>query len=143
MFALLNPTTWIVALALMAGSYGMGRWQQWRSDERAQVAEVLKVSEAAREREKAWQSDAQTIEEVHSEELRRVSTQHARDLAGVRSRAARLPESAQQACAGASPAALSAEDATVLVGYAAEFDQLRADYQACKQWIETVTKEKP
>jgi hypothetical protein len=143
MFALLNPTVWLVALALMLSSYAGGRWQQYQSDHKAQVAELLKSSEQARAKEQAWQLDAQTIEEVHSEELRRVAAQHVRDLDGVRGRSARLPDAAQQACAGASPAALSAPDAAVLIGYAAEFDGLRADYQACKTWIETVTEKKP
>ena len=140
MIALLDPRVWIVALALMAGAYGSGRWQQWRSDDKAQVAALLKVTQAAREREAAWQQDAQSVEEVHSDELRRVNARHALDLAGVRDRSARLPEASRASCAGATGAELSGRDAGDLVSLAARADLVRADLEACRGWVEAVTK---
>jgi hypothetical protein len=138
--ALLDPRVWLVALALLAGAYGTGRWQQWRSDEKAQVAVILKATQAARDREAAWQSDAQTITEVHDEELRRIAAQHDRDLAGLRNRAARLPEAARASCAGATGAELSSRDAADLVGLATRADAVRADLEACRAWVKAVTQ---
>jgi hypothetical protein len=140
MLALLDPRAWLVALALLAGAYGTGRWQQWRSDEKAQVNATLKATQAARDREAAWQSDAQTITEVHDGELRRIAAQHARDLAGVRDRAARMPEAARASCAGVTGAELSSRDAVDLVGLATRADAVRADLEACRGWVKAVTQ---
>lgn len=139
MLSLLNPYIWLAALAMMLGAYGTGRWQQFQSDSKAQVAATLKATQEARQTEANWQADAQTVEEVHDEELRRVAAQHARDLAGVRNRAARLPEAARPACAGSTGAELSSRDASDLVSLAARADVVRADLEACRGWIETVT----
>lgn len=49
--SLLSPTIWLVALACMLGSYGTGRWQQWRSDEKEAVAQRLAGEVAARAKE--------------------------------------------------------------------------------------------
>lgn len=143
MFALLNPTVWLVALALMAGSYGMGRWQQYQSDEKAQVAEVLKLTEKARQVEQNWQSDAHEAEVIHAQELRSIAAKRDAAVASLRNRPERLSDAARPACAGATGAELSGRDGDFLSRLATRADRLRADLETCKSWIQTVTKAKP
>jgi hypothetical protein len=93
---------------------------------------LAKATQAAREKEQNWQSDAATADKVHDEEIARIHAQHLRDLERLRDRAPkRLPET-PAACAGASPAALSTPDSAVVTGWGAEFDSLRAEYAKCK-----------
>lgn len=101
---------------------------------------LLKSTQHAREVEADWQVNTQAQQELHDEELRRIAAQHVRDLAGLRNRSPeRMPAAAAVACNGASPASIAAPDAAVALGFAAEFDELRSDYAACRGWVETVT----
>lgn len=134
----MNPYAILVALALLAGSYGGGRWQQWRSDDKAQAAAILKSTQDARTKESNWQSDAATADEVHDEELSRIHAQHLRDLERLRNRTAERLPATPASCAGASPAALSAKDSAVAVGWGAEFDSLRSEYSKCKSAVERI-----
>ena len=141
----MSPRLWIaiIVLALMAGSH-FAVYRAGRAAVRTEMTSAtLKATQAARVREAQWQSDAQTITEVHDDELRRIASQHVRDLGGLRNRAAnRLPPAA--ACTandtGATGAQLSRADATFLVGQAADADRTASDLRACQAWAETVTK---
>lgn len=136
MFALLNPTVWLVALALMAGSYGAGRWQQYQSDRKDQVAELLKESEKARQTEQNLHDDYGVLNDLKDQELRRVATERDRAVAGLRSRPERLPDTAKAACAGSSGAELSRPDAEAFTGLAADADEVRTQLDACqaREW---------
>lgn len=135
-------TTLIGSVALSAAVFGVGGFIKGTSYEKGKAEVALaKAVDKARTIEQNWQSDAATIEEVHANELREVNAAHLRALDGLRNRApVRMPAASQPSCAGASPASLSAQDASVVVGWGAEFDALRADYGACKAWIGEVTK---
>lgn len=137
MFFVPSWTSLIGGIALSAAAFGVGGFVKGTSYEKGKAEVALaKAVDKAREREQAWQSDAATIEEVHATELREVNAAHLRALDGLRNRApVRMPAASQPACAGASPASLSAPDSAVAIGWGAEFDALRADYQACKAWI--------
>lgn len=129
---LLNPWAWLAALGLLAGSYGTGRWHQYRSDLKDQAEAKFTESESARLRERAAQVTAQRIADEKEAALRNLASQHVAALASLRNRApGRMPAAASPACNGASPASLAAPDASVAIGFAVEFDQLREDYAAC------------
>lgn len=125
---------------VLAGGAGFFKGLSYQKDKAA--VELAKAVDAAREKEQNWQSDAATIEEVHANELRDINAAHLRDLAGVRARAARLPEAARTACNGSTGAQLSERDAGDLVSLAARADSVRSDLEACRAWVETVTHPK-
>lgn len=132
MTLLFNPWAWLVTIALLAGSYGSGRWHQYRSNLKAQAEAKFTASESARLRERAAQVSVQRIQDEKDATYRQVSADLHRALERLRDRTpSRLPAAASPACNGASPASLAAEDASVAIGFAVEFDQLRADYAAC------------
>lgn len=132
MTLLFNPWAWLAAIVMLGGSYGTGRWHQHRSDLKAQAEAKFTASESARLRERAAQVNAQRIADEKEVALRQLAAQHAAALASLRNRPpSRLPAAASPTCDGASPASLASSDASVVVGFAVEFDQLRADYAAC------------
>lgn len=140
-----SPRLWltVIVLAVMAGSHFFV-YRAGRAAVRAEWSAVtLQATQAARQTEANWQTDVQSLEEVHHDELRRIAADHVRDLARVRDRAARLPEASRAACNGSTGAELSGRDASAFVGLAARADAVRADLQACRAWIETVTKGNP
>jgi len=142
---LLNPGVWLVALALMAGAYGTGRWQQWRADDQAAQAARLKATEAAREKEANWQIDVEALNDVHQTELQRIAADRDRAVRELRNRpAARMPATATCSAdgAGATGAQLSGPDAEAFAGLAADADRTAADLRACQAWIATVTEGK-
>lgn len=139
MIGLLNPWVWLLGFGMLLGAYGTGRWQQYQSDEKTAKATQLDLTNAARQQEQNWQINTEALQEVKDEELRKVGAQRDAALASLRQRAQqRLPDAAQASCAGASPAALAAPDAAVALGYAAEFDALRAEYSTCRSWAQTL-----
>lgn len=127
----------LLALGILLGAFGAGaNWQKQRSD-----AKRLQAVEAAREKEANWQTDVAALVEVKDDETRRLTAALDAARRELRNRAPeRMPAASAAACAGASPAALSAPDADVALGLAAEADRLRADLQACRGWIEAVTR---
>lgn len=112
---------------------GSGAWkiQSWRHD-----AQLLAQQTKADERESQWQQDANTADEVHDEEIKRIHAEHLRDLERLRNRPAKRLPATPESCSGASPTALSAEDSAVARGWGAEFDNLRAEYIKCKAAVE-------
>jgi hypothetical protein len=126
-----------LAIALV-GALAWGGIQTYRirGIELKATQELKKATDAARIKEQNWQSDAATADEVHDEELNRIHDQHLRDLERLRDRAPKRLPATPKSCAGASPAALSAPDAAVVVGWGAEFDSLRAEYIKCKSAVE-------
>ena len=141
MFALLDPRVWVVVLILLAGSYGAGRWQQWRADEQGYQAARLAATEAARATEQAWATHLVKVRDDRDKEIKRISAARDDAMRKLRDRPERLPETARTACEGATGAELSIGDAGFLVGLAARADELRADLLSCQQWIEAVSAE--
>lgn len=126
-----------LVVGLAVGSVGAWQIQGWRHD-----AKLLQQQTQAKERESQWQQDANTADEVHDEEIKRIHSEHLRDLERLRNRAAkRLPET-PASCAGASPAALSAPDSAVVVGWGAEFDSLRAEYIKCTSIVDSMREKR-
>jgi hypothetical protein len=121
----------LLVAAFIAGSFfsGIGVWkvQSWRHD-----AQLLAQQARADEREAQWQQDANTADEVHDEEIKRVHSEHLRDLERLRNRPAKRLPTTPESCSGASPTALSAPDSELVRGWGAEFDILRAEYAKCK-----------
>lgn len=115
-----------LVLGLAVGFSSAWRVQSWRHD-----ANILAQQKQAEEREEQWQQDANTADEVHDEEIKRIHAEHLRDLERLRNRPAKRLPSTPEGCSGASPTALSAEDSAVVRGWGAEFDSLRAEYQKC------------
>lgn len=142
MLGLLSPswTTYFGSLALLAALGGPACLYAGYSFEhdRGKVA-LAKSVDKAREAEANWQIAAEAITEVHTDELRRIAADHVRDLDGLRSRSARLPETSRSACNGATGSQLSRDDAAFLVGFAAERDAEASDLRACQAWVRSVT----
>lgn len=144
MFALLNPTVWLVALALMVSSYGAGRWQQWRSDDRAQTAQILKLTEKARQTEQNWQTNLEAQNELDLQERARLSADYDGGLVRLRNRAPeRLPAASAPSCAGASPEQLAAPDAAAFERLGRDARAVQLDLEKARAWIETVSKPGP
>lgn len=140
--SLLDPRMWLVMLALLAGAYGTGRWQQWRADDQAAQVALLKANDDARQQEANWRIDVEALSDVHQTEVQRIAADRDRALRELRNRpAARMPATATCAAdgAGATGAQLSESDAGFLIGEAAAADQLAADLRACQSWINVVT----
>lgn len=125
-----------MAAGALAGAFGYG--VHW-SNERHEVKRLHAV-EQAREREAQWQIDVQALEEVKNDEIRRIAAARDAALRELRNRPERMPETSAASCAGSSGAELSRPDAEFLVGEAARADQLRADLEACRGWVEEVTR---
>lgn len=138
--SILNPWLWLAVLGMMAASYGTGRFQQYKSDKAEHTEALLKATNEARLKEQEWQERTLEIANEKEAELRSIAAERDRAIAGLRKRVPqRLPET-PSSCAGASPAALSAEDGAVALRLAAEADELRSNYSACKAWVESVTR---
>jgi hypothetical protein len=145
---MLNPLDWIKSYALAgalivaAGGLAWGGIQTYRiRGMELEAAQALaKATQAAREKEAEWQLIYKETNDVKESELRSVAADRDRALASLRNRPReRLPQT-PAACAGASPAALSEQDAGVVVRLAAEADELRANYAACRAWVEAVRR---
>ena len=132
MLALLDPRVWLVALALMLGSYGMGRWQQWRADEREVLTQRAESASLARNVEREIEGKINDVRNAKDAELRRVSSERDAALERVRQRPARLPDAARAACAGATGRELSEPDARTAIGIAADADAILAHLRACE-----------
>jgi hypothetical protein len=120
---------------LVMGSAGAWKVQAWRHD----AAELVRL-EQVEKREKEWQQIVAEVNDVRESEKAAVAAERDRALAGLRNRPRERLQATPKACAGASPTALSEQDAGVVVRLAAEADQLRADYVACRQWVDAVTR---
>jgi hypothetical protein len=146
---MLNPLDWFRnyalagALIVAAGGLAWGGIQTYRiRGMQLEAAQALaKATQAAREKEQNWQSDAATVEEVHADELRKVTAARDRAIAdSVRERSKRLPEAARSSCAGTTGRELSAADAEAFIRLAADADATRSDLAACRAWVEAVRR---
>jgi hypothetical protein len=125
------------ATAVIACTLGFGSaWQvqSWRhgANERDRIE-----AEAQAQREQAKRTH--TINEARDAESLRLQSELADALERLRNRPAVRMQQTPASCAGASPAVISAEDGSVVVRLAAEADQLRKDYAACRSWVEEVS----
>lgn len=142
MLALLNPYVWIAALAMMLGAYGTGRWQQFQSDSKAQVAATLKATQEARQVEANWQTNLEAQQELNHEELAKVAAARDAALLSLRNRPASVPAAARSTAVCGTGATLYRDDSELLVREAARADELRAALGNCQAWIDTVTHPK-
>ena len=131
---------WLLRLAAGAGllvaAWGYGvHWSNQRHE-----VERLQAVEQARQVEANWQTNVEALQEIHREEVTRLSADLERARHELRNRPDRMPEASRQACAGATGAELSRPDAEFLVGEASRADQLRADLEVCRGWVEEVTR---
>jgi len=139
--------------ALIAGSLSLAfAWHlydrrqavaQGRAEcEAVHQAAVLKATQQARQVEENWQSDAKVAEDVYKAELRRITADRDRAIARLRNNASRssVPPVAQPAADAGSTSTVSASDGIVLIELASEADRLRAGYQACISYVQSVTK---
>ncbi|MGA0608813.1 hypothetical protein [Caldimonas sp. KR1-144] len=130
--SLLDPRVWLAVMALCLASYGAGRFQQWRADDRAGKAVALAATQDAREREAAARKSEREIADAQLANLRRINARLAADLDGLRNRPDRLPDTERAACTGTSGAELSGPDAGFLVREAARADAVLAALRACE-----------
>lgn len=120
-------------VAFAAGMRTMAYMRDKAENEKAlEVAQAVIVEAARRAKEAA------RINQEHSDEVARISSQRDAALERLRKRAARLPEPARAACQGSTGAELSGEDSAVLVREAARADELRGALRACYGWIDSV-----
>ena len=117
---------------MVTGGIGIHKYESGKAAIALQRAQTK-----ADEIEKTWRLNTDALTEVKDEELRRISLERDRYLAGMRRAAARLPKT-PDSCAGASPAALSAPDATVALRIASDADELRASYAQCKGFVDSL-----
>ena len=132
MLALIDPRVWLAVSIACAVSYGAGRWQQWRADEREAVAQLAIRTAQVLDTERDLAVKHELTRGAHDAELRRLSAAHAATLHGLRERPQRLPAPAAAACAGTSGAELSRDDAAFLAGFAHDRDGLLAAVRACE-----------
>lgn len=98
----------------------------------------------AREAEQQLAARAGQIEQEKTDEISRIRSGYAADLARVQQRADRKPAgagglpAASPACAGSTGVELSNRDAGFLSWQAARADELRAGLQACYGWADSV-----
>jgi len=121
-------------VGLVTGGVGMHKYEAGKAAIALQKAQVK-----ADEIEANWRANTDALTEVKDEELRRISHERDRYLAGMRRASQRLSQT-PTSCSGASPAALSAPDATVALGFGSEADQLRANYAQCKAFADEMRK---
>jgi len=141
LLSLLNPYILLGLLMTSLTSYGVGRWSQYQSDQKAQVAAILKAEQKAREKEQEWALIYKETTDAKEASLRVIADERDRALASLRNRPRdRVPGPTPTACLGSSPAALSESDASVVVGLAVEADQLRTEYLACRNYVEALTR---
>jgi flagellum-specific peptidoglycan hydrolase FlgJ len=130
--SILDPRLYI-AIAIACGlSYGTGRWQQWRADEKANAAAAFDASEQAREVERLASKTRQGIEDAKNAEIRVIRGRLDAATERLRQRPDRLPEAARPACTGATGAELSGRDAAFLERLAARADEIRTELKACQ-----------
>lgn len=121
--------------ALLAGL--AGGW--YARDVKADADALAATQRQAKELADTARSTFRT-QEIRDAEIIRTGDMLADALQRLRNRpTVRLVET-PASCAGASPAALSSEDAGVALRLAAEADRLRADYAACREWVDSVSK---
>ena len=132
MLTILDPRIWLAVSLACAMSYGAGRWQQWRADEREAVAELAIRTAQVLDTERDLATAHELTRGAHATELRRLSAAHAAALHELRERPQRLPAPAAAACAGTSGAELARDDAAFLAGFAADRDGLLAAVRACE-----------
>lgn len=114
--------------------------QDIQEAETEHAKQMLKEMSAARAKEQEWSLITQEIANAKENQLRAVADERDRAIAGLRNRPRdRLPTT-PDACSGASPSALSESDAAVALRLAAEADELRANYQACKSWADSLSR---
>ena len=132
MLSILDPRLYL-AIAIACGlSYGAGRWQQWRADEKENAAAAFDASEQAREVERLASKTRQGIEDAKNAEIRKVRARLDDALERLRNRPDRLPEASRPACEGATGAELSGRDAAFLERLAARAEAIRAELKACQ-----------
>ena len=144
----MNPLDWVksysIYIALAVAALGWAAWG-WQTVRLSSLKESIAVAEAkaqkdARAKEAEWSLLYKETSDVQAQTLRNIAAERDTALLGLRNRPReRLPQT-PLACAGASPAALSAEDSAVAIGWGAEFDTLRANYADCKAKIEGLTR---
>lgn len=135
----MNPYAIIVACALLLGAYASGRWQQYRSDQAEETARELKQTQEARQKESEWSESIARITYEKDADLSRIASERDAALHSLRDRTAKRLSETPKVCSGASPAALSAEDAAVAIRLATEADELRARYKEAIDYIEAIS----
>ena len=138
MIALLDPRVWLIAAAVCAGSYGLGRWHQHSADKNAQAVAIAQANADARERELLTQKSVNKSKEIRDAEFETINGRLVAAVSELRKRAVRLPEAARPACQGSTGAELSNPDGEFLAGEAARADKLRAALQQCYDYNDTV-----
>lgn len=115
---------------------------QWDQARVAQAESDLKLETDTRARELALQADADTLRRTKDAQLNKLRLAHATALDGLRSRPERPPQSDVPSSAvsgdGCYPSQLYREDASVVVEFAAEADQLRINLGRCQDAYESV-----
>jgi hypothetical protein len=130
--AFLDPRVWLAIAIASAVGYGSGRWQQWRADDKAHTAALVKANEAALSQEREWARLIKGTIDARDMEVRAIRGRLDAALERLRQRPERLPEAARPACEGATGAELSGRDAQFLERLAARADELRAELKACQ-----------
>lgn len=129
------PIWLITAIASAVLAFGAG-WQthSWKTD-----AALLAQQQATDAAQQKTNRTTFRNQEARDAEMQRTGDLLADALGRLRNRPSTRLIQTPAACAGASPAALSSEDGAVALRLAAEADRLRADYVACRQWVDGVT----
>jgi hypothetical protein len=124
----------IFLAGLAAGGTGAWKVQAWRHD-----AAELAAKKAADQKEANWRADAETIEEVQSNEVDRLNAEHLAALRRVRNRYA-VPAAAGSSQPAASAPILLESGAAAVAGLEADAERVRIDYAACRAWVEAVRR---
>ena len=157
MTAFLNPWVILAFVLTLLGAYEGGHYtgknqgraevqQKWDKEKAEQYAEYAKGQEAARNKEREMQSDADRLRREKDAEIRNINARALALANSLRDRPDRpaqtggMPDPARS-CSGASGAELASRDAIFLAGYSASAAKLQADYDQCvKQYADAKKK---
>lgn len=142
MFSLLDPRLYL-AFAIACGvSYGAGRYQQWRADEKAHAADMALAAEKTRELERNAEKVNQRITDALSEANRRASANGRLAADRLRALSAARSEAATACSRVDAPAIAVLPERTGgdLVALAERADETARQLAACQAYVREVVK---
>ena len=142
----------VVAVVL---AYGVGHWQgddagqakiqsQWDKEKAKQMAEYAAAQEAARQKERDMQTNADKIREEKDRAIKEANARNTALLNSLRDRPERpaqgsaMSSTASVGQSGCTGKELYREDGAILVGIAREADELRLALKQCYAQYETL-----
>ena len=158
---MMNPWVILGFVIAIIGAAGAGYYQgneagqakvqqAWDKERAAQEAAYAQAQAAAREKEQALQTNADSLRKEKDREIRDLNARAVALSNSLRDRPSRpatesspVPGTASTGPSGCTPKQLYREDSEVVVGLAREADEIRAALKQCYAQYETLRKANP